>query len=184
LVANLEYWNGPMRVLVEPSETPSNNLDNLSVEPAKLPYQLKVLPFSSPELKDELRGAAIVGGAIGWQQRHLSRLCNRLGVPSLYGTEYSLKTRLQIVQAEHKNPVIRGRKYFFEVNQERRNRLAIQLATGVQCNGTPTFDAYRSLNARPMLFFDNRTPSSSLIAEASFERRLASLDQKRPLHLA
>jgi glycosyltransferase involved in cell wall biosynthesis len=184
LVGNLEYWKGRMRVLLEPAEVPSNNLDNLSVDPARLPYELKLLPFTSPSLADELRGAAVVGGTVGWQQRYLARTCLELGVPFLYGTEYSLRTRRQIIDAEHKNPIIRARKYVFEVNQERRNRLAVQLATGVQCNGTPTFDAYSALNPRALLFFDNRTPSNLLIRQEELERRLATLDAKRPLHLA
>jgi glycosyltransferase involved in cell wall biosynthesis len=102
----------------------------------------------------------------------------------VYGTEYSLKTRRQIINAETGNPLLRARRHLWEWNQERRQRKAIRAATGVQCNGTPTFEAYRALNRNPLLFFDTRTTRDMVIRENDLRQRLAGLGSSRPLRLA
>jgi glycosyltransferase involved in cell wall biosynthesis len=64
---------------------------------------------------------------------------------------------LQIARHEVTNPLRLARRALWEVMQERRAQAAISLGDGVQCNGTPTFQVYGKLTARPLLFFDTRT---------------------------
>lgn len=186
VLRNLEEWNGPIRVLMERASSESTNLDNLPVLPRSLPYELRLVESFRDHraLAAHLRDASVVLGTIGWQQSGLSRLCNELGVASLYCTEYTLKTRLQIVQAELDAQVPKTRKFLFEVNQERRNQLALRIATGVQCNGTPTYEIYRWLNRSPHLYFDNRIARDAQIRDEALERRLARLDEAKRLRLA
>jgi colanic acid/amylovoran biosynthesis glycosyltransferase len=77
-------------------------------------------------------------------------------------TEYSLRTRWQIIHAEHRNPLRRARRYVWELGQERKTRADVKLAAGVQCNGVPTFHAYRKLSAAPLLYFDSRIDEGML----------------------
>jgi glycosyltransferase involved in cell wall biosynthesis len=117
------------------------------------------------------------------QTSKVPQLCRRIEIPSIYFTEYTLKTRLQIARAEEKSALLRARRSVFEINQERRNQAAIKIADGLQCNGTPTYDSYQGLNRNSHLFFDSRLRVSAAIDSDSLERRLATLDDKRPLHL-
>lgn len=186
VLRNLEEWDGPIRVLMERSSGETANLDNIPVSPAALPYELRILETFRDDraVATHLQGASVVLGTIGWEQSKLSRLCNDLEVASLYCTEYTLKTRLQIVRADHENQVQRTRKFVFEMNQERRNQMALRIATGVQCNGTPTYEVYRWLNRSPHLYFDNRIAGDAQIGQEALERRLGQLDEGRPLRLA
>jgi glycosyltransferase involved in cell wall biosynthesis len=54
----------------------------------------------------------------------------------------------------------------------------------LQCNGTPTYRAYRSLSPSPLLFFDTRLRASAVIARDELEARLARLMAGGPLRLA
>ena len=81
------------------------------------------------------------------------------------------------------NALRRLRKRFWERAQERRIRRNIAQVTGFEANGTPTFEAYRGLNARNLLFFDSRTTADLLISPDGLERRLErALDLRHPLH--
>ena len=57
-------------------------------------------------------------------------------------------------------------------------------AHGVQCNGTPTFEAYGKLCQSPLLFFDTRTREANYGTFESVDRRAESLRTGRPLRLA
>ncbi|HWB20456.1 MAG TPA: glycosyltransferase, partial [Phycisphaerales bacterium] len=98
--------------------------------------------------------------------------------------EYSLNTRKQIIRAQTRNKLLRLRRSLWSANQERRNVAAVRLAAGVQCNGTPTFNAYAPLNSNCMLYFDTRVSSDMLIQPSALETRLADLSKNQPLRLA
>ena len=161
----LEYWDGPVAAFIEPSSGPSWNLDDIEVDPASLPFHLRVVSFDDPKLGQFLAGHRLVLGFVHCRQNHLGMLCQSVGVPCVHVAEYTLKTRLQVVRSEVRNPVISLRRHWWEFNQERRQRMAIQRASGIQCNGTPTFEAYRSINPNPFLFFDTRITEDMLITE-------------------
>src|SRR5690606_20352580 len=67
---------------------------------------------------------------------------------------------------------------------ERRYEEAVELAAGVQCNGTPTFEAYRHRNESAMLFFDSRVRKDMIVSEEELRRGLARLLTGGPLRLA
>ncbi len=180
----LEYWNGPVRVLVEPSVEVSNNLDNVTVVSSSLGFETQLVEFEADRLRPLVSQASMVHAAASYRQNDVSTLCNDLGVPCVYSCEYSLKTRLQIVRANTKHPIVRVRRYLWEWQQERRQRLAISRAIGVQCNGTPAFESYRNVNANPLLYFDTRATREMLLPRPALERRLETLRETRPLRLA
>ena len=180
----LDYWDGPVVLLIEPSPEPSNNLDNVIVDPRDLPFGLDVTSYDAIDLRAKLSNCAAVQGGVSCRQNHLSRLCQGVEVPFVYGTEYTLKTRVQIIRVEDRNPIVRAKRIAWEWNQERQTRVAIQHASGIQCNGVPTYNAYRELNSNALLFFDNRVRAASLIDEEVLEKRLARLRRGEQLRLA
>ncbi len=178
------YWDGRLVAVMEPTEAPTNNLDNFQVRPEDLPFGLEIVPFTSPKLREVLEEFDIVYGGVDYHLNHLSRLCRSIGVPCIYGAEYSLKTRRQIIQAEEPSVLRRWRRYVWEWNQERHQRKAIRAATGIQCNGTPVYKAYRGLTKHPFLFFDTRVTEEMIIKPGDLSARLKYLMQGHPLRLA
>ncbi len=180
----LDFWNGPVVVMIEPAARISENLDNIVVERRGLPFGIDVTSFDSPDLRTKLASCAVAQGGISYRQNHLSRLCEEIQIPFVYGTEYTLKTRLQIIGAEERNPLVRAKRTVWEWNQERQNRAAISRASGIQCNGVPTYEAYRGLNQNSLLFFDTRVNGEQLIEDEQLETRLAQLRKGEQLRLA
>ncbi len=177
-------WPGPVQVVMEPAAAATDSLDNVALRREDLPFDLVVTQFRSSEIEGILQGAAMALASTDHHQVHLADLCRRLGVPCVYGTEYSLRTRLQIVRTGTTNPLRLARRCQWEIGQERRIRRALRVATGVQCNGTPTYEAYRSINPRAMLFFDTRVPASLLADEATLRRRFEARRAGGTLRLA
>lgn len=178
-----DLWDGPVTAWLEPAESSSSNLDEKEYDPAASPFRVKVGAFDDPKAAESLTGAKLVLGALDHRQTPMAGLCESIGVPLVFVAENTLPTRLQMVDANTRNPLLRLRRGYWERGQERRNQASVRLATGVQCNGTPTFDAYRTINANPFLFFDTRTTAEMLIAPEELETRLASLKEDRPLRL-
>jgi colanic acid/amylovoran biosynthesis glycosyltransferase len=179
----LRHWRGPVRVVMEPSGQGGTQLDEVAITPAALPFELRLVPFGE-DLTPHLRGASVVVAFTSHRQNRLTSLCKRLGVPSVYVTEYTLRTRWQIARAETPNPLRLARRCAWEAAQEHRQRQAIAGASGLQCNGTPTYTAYRALNPRPLLYFDTRTREDMLIPQHALHRRLMRMRSGRPLRLA
>lgn len=180
----LTLWPGILGAVMGPMSEVSDNLDNVEIAPEELPFALTVLPLNDPKLADVLTRAAVVLAGIDHRQSHISSLCRRLGVPCVYGAEYTLRTRCQVVCANTRNPVLRLRRMFWEWNLERKQVRAIRAATGIQCNGIPTYDAYRAINERPMYFFDTRVDDADLIGEDALHERLGHVRDHAPLRLA
>ena len=179
-----EYWPGPVLAIMEPDPDVGDSLDNIAVDPDQLPFGVKVMSYKSPDLKPFLAEAALVQSGPIYSQNHIPYWCRELGVPCLFVTEYTLKTRLQIIHAEGQNRLIRWRQSFWEWGQERRNCKAVKIVAGVQCNGTPTYEAYKDLSPNPMLFFDSRTTTDQLAGEAEMVARRERLESGKPLTLA
>lgn len=176
-------WRGPVHMIVEPWDTFSDNLDNVAVPPDDGAVRVSVLPYDRGDLIAHLRGTAAVLAAVSYRQNHIAELCARAAVPCVYVTEYTLRTRYDIVCAETINPILRARRGLWEYGQERRQARAIRNAAGVQCNGTPTHAAYRRINPRACLFFDTRCRAGDVIPLPALEARVAQLEARRPLRL-
>src|SRR5580704_7037205 len=178
------HWDGPVEVILPPIEATTDNLDSVRIDPREVGVTVKVVPFEAQQLMPELAEAGIVLATVYYLLNDAAKWCRQVGVPCVYVSEYTLETRLQILGAEVSNPLIRARRRFWEYGQERKIRAGLRLAAGVQCNGTPTYDAYRSLCARPLLFFDGRVERRMLISPDELAPRLEYLRTGRPLRLA
>lgn len=190
--AHGRHWDGDLVCVCEPrpeSELETNldrtlGGDNVEVEPSELPFELVVADFESADARRALQSLDVAMVGIGYRTTHLSRWGQELDVPVVYGSEYTLKTRLQVVQAEEQNLVKRARRSAWEVNLERKQQSAIKIALGIQCNGTPTYEVYRRINPNAMLFFDGRMGEDMLVTPEVQAERHARLRRDEPLRLA
>jgi colanic acid/amylovoran biosynthesis glycosyltransferase len=181
-----DAWDGPVIAFMPVAERGSDNLDNVEVDAKTLPFEVRTISPQDPgQLARDLRGAGVVLGGPFWWLRGLSRLCAQVGVPSVYNTEYSLLTRVQIVLANPASRLRHLRRSLWELNEELRHyRREIALADGVQCNGTPTYDAYRGLTPSPLLYFDTRVFEGEVATDDALARGNARRLGREPLRLA
>ncbi|MDP9045853.1 MAG: glycosyltransferase [Pseudomonadota bacterium] len=179
MAAYVERWPGKVTVLVR-SGTPARGMDDVTVRPGELGFELVV----DGDLREMVSRHAVVLGAAGREQAHVAALCKKASVPCVYVTEYTLLTRLQIVFAGTRNPLLRARRSFWEWRTERMMRRALRRSAGAQCNGTPTFRSYKHIVPSPLLFFDTRSSSADMAQDAELEARLAQLMGNAPLRLA
>lgn len=187
-----KYWPGDLMCICEPAPEADlvGNADralagaNVEIHPDDLPFKLAVVDFRSEEAKRLLAGVTVAIVGIGHRGTHLAAWGKELNVPIIYGSEYTLKTRLQVERAEVANPVRLARRMLWHVLLEREQRAAIRMADGIHCNGTPTYDAYKAINRNPMLFFDGRMTDDMLADDAAQAKRHARLRSGAPLQLA
>jgi colanic acid/amylovoran biosynthesis glycosyltransferase len=179
------HWDGPVEIILPPIEAATDNLDSVRIDPRDFGVSIKVVSFEdNMRMMQELSGAGIVLASVYYKLNNAAVWCGKMKVPCVYVSEYTLKTRLQILDAEVSNPLVRARRRLWEYGQERRIKAGLRLAAGVQCNGTPTYDAYQPICASSLLFFDGRVERRQLISPDELNQRLDYLRTGRPLRLA
>ncbi len=176
-------WPGTMTVMMEETTEETDNIDKQIFSRNELPFNLKIVSFDQLTPANFRNQTSLVLGTLGYRQNHISKICQLANVPCIYVSEYTLKTRKQIIAVNTKNPLLRLRRNLWEQSQEQKQREALQLAEGLQCNGTPTYEAYRTINPNPMLFYDTRISEDMLPTNADLEKRTRSLDDNKPLRL-
>ena len=181
-------WAGPVRVVMEPRPGATENLDDVLVDPASLPWKIDVMRYEGDRFERLLSQAGIILGGLGHRQNGIAERASQLGVPFVTTAEYSLPTRLQIADAEARPGSVgrlrRLRRGAWERGQERANLRSVTAAAGVQANGAPTYEAYAPHNERTLLFFDTRTRGADVLADAELEARLRRVRSGEPLRLA
>lgn len=177
-------WPGSITVLMEETQQENDNLDKKAFKLNELPFKLEIVDFDKIK-PDQLRQqSSLVLATLGYRQNHISKICKEAGIPCIYISEYTLKTRRQIAAVENpSDPLRRFRRSRWEEAQEWKQRKAIALAKGLQCNGTPTYEAYRTINRDPMLFFDTRISEDMLATNDDIEMRTRSRGENMPLRL-
>jgi colanic acid/amylovoran biosynthesis glycosyltransferase len=184
LVAYRRSWTGEMAVYMPPGASATGNLDDVVLDPDEFPCEVKVIgPEHFAREVSTDRDAVILLSLDDFHQSSLSSVCARNGIPSVYVSEYSIKTRLQIVDATARNPVRRIRRKMWESGLEERRRKALTIASGLQANGTPTFDDYQSIKPDALLFFDTRVGESMVASEEQVQAKFGSEINAQPLRL-
>lgn len=178
------FWPGSITVLMEETDQETDNLDKKIFKFNELPFKLEIVSFKTLTADTFRNQTSLVLAMANCQQNHISKVCREAGIPCIYISEYTLKTRKQIVAAENpNNPLRLFRQNLWEEAQERKQQQAIKLANGLQCNGTPTYEVYRSLNPNTMLFFDTRITENMLATVEDIEKRTRDRDENTPLRL-
>jgi glycosyltransferase involved in cell wall biosynthesis len=176
-------WPGPVTTLVQLTDTLGSDMDHVEVLPGPAAPAFEVRPARLDDLARRIRSAALVSGFLSPFELDTAALCHRLGVPMVFTSEYTLRTEMQILEAEVKNPLVRWRRKLWLMQAEKKRRRALALCAGLQCSGTPTYEIYRHLHPKVMIFFDNRVPRSEVIDTPALEAKLSSLRSGGPLRL-
>src|SRR5262245_57010677 len=146
-------WPGPVCVRIEKARERDTNLDHVEVQLAELPFDCQWLPDEPAAIESLIGDAGIVLASLVDKFAHLGQACRCHDVPPHDVCKYTVQTRRQITRAETRNPLLRWRRERWTNGLERRLERAVRLAHGIQCNGTPTHEAYRSINSNALLYF-------------------------------
>lgn len=176
-------WPGPVVSLFEVSPTPSSDMDHVEVGAPDGAHRVEVRPSDPRALAERLGTAALALGYLSPFEVETTELCNRIGVPVVHVSEYTLKTDWQIIDAGQANPVVKLRRKLWAWQAERARRRLIGISASLQCNGTPTYDGYRDLCPEALLFFDNRVREADVISPEELARKADQLRTGAPLRL-
>ena len=160
-----------MTLYMPPGATTTGNLDDVALTPQEFPCEVKVIDreqFAKAVSEDQ--NAVVLLSLDDFHQSALSAVCAQSGIPSVYVSENSLRTRMQVVDATVRNPLKRLRRKIWESGEEKRRRKALMLASGLQANGTPTYDDYQSIQPDALLFFDTRVREAMVASEDQVRR--------------
>jgi colanic acid/amylovoran biosynthesis glycosyltransferase len=140
-------------VMMEETQKDNDQMDSKKFKLDELPFKLEVISFDriTPALLHKHQSSLVLA-VPEHKQNHISKVCQLAGIPCIYVSEYTLKTRKQIVNVSTSNPLIRLRRILWTYSQERKQRKAIAMADGLQCNGTPTYEDYKHINRNPLFF--------------------------------
>jgi colanic acid/amylovoran biosynthesis glycosyltransferase len=176
-------WPGRVEVWIEVSQRDDGNLGLTQVHPDDVPFGLHELKLDEPSVRSAVRRARVVSASMVNKHLHLADICRQEHVPLVFIAEFSLKTRLQIDHAENANPLRRWRRQFWNRGFERRILAALPKAVGIQCNGTPTYEAYCNISKNPLLYFDSRITQDMIASEDVVTARIVRMRQGGPLRL-
>jgi len=181
----VNYWQGPVKVVANLSPDTSGNLDHRPYRLNELDFEVSLIDFTDLNaIKCELKSSSVVQGGSMYHLNGIAQFCLDNKIVYIHCSEYTLKTRLQIVKATTSNPVLRFRRYFWEWNQEKKNRKEIKLAAAAQCNGVPVYDEYKRLSKNVIIYFDNRINQEDLASELTFRPLPAKYETNTPIQLA
>jgi glycosyltransferase involved in cell wall biosynthesis len=177
-------WPGVVRLVAYEDTGWNTPFSIVTVEVASLPFELEIRSHDQLDKHVLPDGPAVVLSAIGDRYDGMVDIGRHAGVPVVYVGEYTYRTSLRMMQLETPNPVRRLRRAVWLRRHDRRERRSVSRAAGLQCNGTPTFDAYRGLNKETMLYFNSRVTDDLLARPEEQSDRSARLrDRSHPLHL-
>lgn len=178
-----ELWQGPITVMMEETQRESREIDPKIFKYDELPFKLEIGDFAQIKSTSFQNKTSLVLAVLGYQQNYISQVCQEANVPCIYISEYTLKTRKQIVAVEETKLIKRLWRSRWEERQEKKQLEAIALADGMQCNGTPTYKNYQKLCPNALLFFDTRITEKMLATSQEIEARHAYLSENKPLRL-
>lgn len=184
--AYARVWPGPVTSLFRLTDAASWDMDAVEIQPGKYRqdgHAVEMFPADGRALATRLANAALVFPFLAPSEQGTLAICRRLQVPVVFGTEYSAATERQIIDSETRNPLLRWRRKRWAAHAERIRLQMLRHAAGVQCSGTPTYDAYREHNVNPLLFFDNRVPLADVLPDPQVVLKAQAIQTSKPLRL-
>ena len=179
-----QRWPGPVVVGLQTGNAATGDLDNRYWSPDELPFEIRSVSF--PELAHH-GGPLLEGSIVLVTLNHLlyglAKRCREQGSILVMNTELTLTTQLQIARSTHGWSLKFFKTGLWLGLNHRRALREIRSAHGLQCNGTPTFEALSRHNPSPLLYFDNRTTSDLCASPADIEARFNNLSRRRRLRL-
>lgn len=177
-----QAWDGTVSAILEPGEKKAEG-EEAMVVPAELPFDLEVMPYDDPRLAARIASAAVVLGSPDDRQQHIAALCRGFATAFVVNIDMTLDMRRRRIADGETSLLRRWHRGRGEARRERAVLQTVALATGVHCNGMPSFEAYRALNPNTMLYFDCRTTAEMLPDEDRLGNRLAAMLKGEPLRI-
>jgi glycosyltransferase involved in cell wall biosynthesis len=170
----VKLWRGEVRVFMPISHQTGTELDYRMWSREELPCQFSSISVREGRLVLPLDPASATVLLLPHPDLlEVARSCLRAQLPLVLVTELSLRTQLQILRATRRWSPARLRSELWHLRERLRWRPVIRACEGLQCNGLPTYIQNRSLNRKPLLFFDGRTTPAECADTNMVEARLA-----------
>lgn len=176
-------WPGPVTSLFDISPSQSTDFDQVEVDGEMEGHVVELRPRDSRSLARRLQSASVVVSHLSPFEVATTELCNLIGVPVIHVSEYTLRTNCQIIDASDANSLLKFRRKLWAWKAERQCRYLIGISAGLQCNGLPTYQAYREICPDALLFFDNRVKQSDIITSESLAKKSNEVRAGKPLRL-
>ncbi len=178
-----KHWPGPVTTLAYLVDQLSDDMDHAEFMPGDGETGLEARPTDPEAQAERLARGAVALAFLSPNEAETARICQRIGLPLVFTSEYSPRTERQIIDAEVTNPLRRWRRKLWAAGAERSRQATLKIAAGLQCSGVPTFDLYRPLQPDSLLFFDNRVPEADVISETALAAKAVAVMEGRPLRL-
>jgi colanic acid/amylovoran biosynthesis glycosyltransferase len=176
-------WPGPVTSLFDVSPSASTDLDHVEVSGDMGGHIIEMRPRDPKVLARRLQSASVVVSFLSPFEVATTELCNRIGVPVIHVSEYTLRTDWQIIDASGANSILKLRRKLWAWKAERLRRYLIGISAGLQCNGVPTYSAYREMCSDALLFFDNRVKHFDIITSERLAQKADEVRVGKPLRL-
>lgn len=176
-------WPGPVRCVLRRGAGAVPFGADYAAE--DLGFDLRLLDADAPLGADLFDGiACVMAAADDAQALGLVGPARAAGAAVIYSLEYTLATRMQIAWLDRGRSLPRRlRSMLWQWQQERRRLPALRAADGVQFNGYPAWDRYRSLNANALLYLDGRMTPDMMASPGQMADQAARLRSGAPLRL-
>jgi glycosyltransferase involved in cell wall biosynthesis len=183
MMAYCDLWKVELIHVCEPASQAGDNLDNTEVDKSNSEFRTYCIELSEERLKAILPRRSVVLASVGEHFNSISRICQEANIPCVYVTEYNLRTRTEIANEYQRSKLHGAWSKLRQLQQEFRQRKALSLASGVQCNGLPTFEAYKSLTPSSLLYFDSRIDEQMLATDDQILSKVNRRYQADPIRL-
>jgi colanic acid/amylovoran biosynthesis glycosyltransferase len=176
-------WPGQVTSLVQLDTVPTTDMDHIEILPGEAKTNVELRPESKEGLTARLQSAAIALVFLSPNEMLTAQICQSLGLPVVFISEYSPQTERQMVECQTRNPILRWRRNLWNRQAEKLRLKMLLMAAGLQCSGTPTYEHYQGLTQRNLLFFDNRVSQEKVISDDEFARKTSEMAAEKPLRL-
>lgn len=177
-------WLGTITVVMRIASTSPPEFGLVLYDVITFPAQLIILDKDKEiNYKDISNADIVLASGDNYKNLHLSSLCKLHGIKCIYIIEYIFETRFQIIMMSDANFRQKIKSIIWNTIKEFKRRKAFALASGLQANGAPAFNAYKKLVNNTLLYFDSRNGENTNITEAELATRLMFLDDNAPLRL-
>lgn len=182
--AYAERWPGRVEVYLRKEPHAVRQLDCVEVMPGDEDDRYQWYnPDDADERRAAVNGASVLLISLVSDNLLIVREALRAHVPFALLTEFCKRTRAQMINTDTRNPIVRWRRLLWSNQIERSYIDAVEKATGVQCNGYPTFRTYSQLNDNVLLYLDSRITRPMVVSEKMLATRTAELMAGGPLRL-
>ena len=141
-------------MLAERRVTRDDNLDVVTASLDELPFDLKIVEFTPAGLCPHLTGDDVLLLSLEPKQCFIPETSAFKKHATIVISEYSLRTRLEIVLCSTRNPLKTVKRVLREFYIEARLRRTVAQTDGIQCNGLPTYRPYQRISKNALQFFE------------------------------